>query len=557
MARIIIAGRAEAPVLALTEGLSFWGGVDPASGRIVDAHHPQHGESLAGQIVAMPTSRGSCSGSGVLLELALNGHAPAALVFREAEDVLTLGALLAGRMFDCPLPVLRLEGPAYDTLCRTTTARIEDTRLVAGTWSLPLAPAALEGLELDAADRAMLDGGKGKALRFAMETICTMALGQGATGLVDVTRAHIDGCIYAGPANLRFAEAMRDMGARVRVPTTMNAISVDRANWETQGVPPGFGGPAARLADAYVAMGAQPIFTCAPYQLDDRPKRGEYIAWAESNAVIYANSVIGARSVKHPDFLDLCIAMTGRAPLSGVYLDAERAARRVIEVALPARYDDALWPLLGYLAGRLSPDRIPLLVGLEATAPGEDDLKALCAAFGTSSAAPMLHVAGHTPEAGRVAPDADRIRVGREELADVWWQFNAGDATVDLVAFGSPHFSAAECSRLADLLEGRKRHPETAVLATVGPGTLAAIRADGVLARLEAAGVRVVSDLCWCSITEPVFPPATRVLMTNSGKYAHYAPGLCGREVRFGSLSDCVGTALSGRAPAHPPAWLG
>ena len=505
----------------------------------------------------MATSRGSCTGSGVLLELALNGHAPAALVFREAEDILTLGALIAGRMFDRPLPVLRLGAADHEALGRAATARINADRVEGGGLSLPLAPPALEGLELSASDRVLLGGAEGEALRFAMTTICTMAIGQGATRLIDVTRAHIDGCIYASPANLRFAEAMRDMGAKVRVPTTMNAISVDRANWETQGVPPEFGGPAARLADAYVAMGAQPSFTCAPYLLDDRPRRGELIAWAESNAVIYANSVIGARSLKHPDFLDLCIAMTGRAPLSGVYLDAERAARRVIEIDLPPGHDDALWPMLGYLAGRLSPDRIPLLTGLEQATPTEDDLKALCAAFGTSSAAPMLHVAGHTPEAGLVAEDADRLRAGREDLARVWQQFNAGADAVDLVAFGSPHFSAAECRRLADLLDGRQRHPDTAVIVTVGPGTLEAARADGVLARLEAAGVRVVPDICWCSITEPVFPPEARVLMTNSGKYAHYAPGLCGREVRFGSLSDCVETALSGRAPAHPPRWLG
>ncbi|MDW4549059.1 aconitase family protein [Defluviimonas sp. D31] len=556
MATSIIAAEAEAPVVVLGEGLSFWGGVDPASGQVIDAHHPDCGAALAGRIVMMPTSRGSCSGSGVLLELALNGHAPAALIFREAEDILTLGALIADRLYDRPLSVLRLDADSYAALAAKPAARITGTHVEAEGLSLPLTPLSGD-LALMPGDRAMLSGTEGEAARLAMEIIGTMAAAQGATALTDVTRAHIDGCIYASPANLTFARTMADMGARVRIPTTTNAISVDHANWRAQGVPPAFGDPAARLADAYVEMGAAPSFTCAPYLLDAAPATGEAIAWAESNAVLYANSVLGARTVKHPDFLDLCIALTGRAPLSGVYLEENRRAGRVIRVELPEAHDDALWPMLGYLAGKLAPDRIPLLTGLEGTHPSEDDLKALCAAFGTTSAAPMLHVAGITPEAGLApAPGADEARITRADLARTWAQFNAGPPEVDLVAFGSPHFSAAECRKLADLVVGHHCHPGTAAIVTLGRDTLAATRADGTLARLEAAGIRIVPDLCWCSISEPVFPPAARTLMTNSGKYAHYAPALSGRAVRFGSLADCVAAALTGRAPDTPPDWL-
>ena len=556
-AQAIVPARAAGPVLVLSEGLSFWGGVDPATGTIIDAHHPLCGQSLAGRVVMMPTSRGSCTGSGVLLELALNGHAPAALIFREAEDILTLGALIAGRMFDRPLAVLRLPPADYAALAAQSEARITEDRLDAGALSLPLTPLERGALDLGASDIAVLEGGSGKAAQLAMEMICTMAAAQGARRLTDVSRAHIDGCIYASPANLRFARAMADMGARVCVPTTMNAISVDHANWRAQGVPPDFGLPASRLADAYVEMGARPSFTCAPYLLESAPEQGESIAWAESNAVVYANTVLAARTVKHPDFLDLCIALTGRAPLSGVYLDENRIARRVIEVDLPEGHDDALWPMLGWLAGLAAPDRIPLLTGLENAAPDTDDLKALCAAFGTTSAAPMLHVAGVTPEAGNApTPDADRVRITRADLRSAWHEFNAGPAQVDLVAFGSPHFSLSECRRLAALIDGGRRNPDTAVIVTVGHDVLAAARAEGIAARLEAAGVQIVPDICWCSISEPVFPPSARVLMTNSGKYAHYAPGLCGRAVRFGSLAECATAARTGLAPAAPPPWL-
>ncbi|HCQ59010.1 MAG TPA: hypothetical protein DIU10_14070, partial [Sulfitobacter sp.] len=259
----------------------------------------------------------------------------------------------------------------------------------------------------------------------------------------------------------------------------------------------------------------------------------------------------------HPDFLDLCIALTARAPLSGVYLDAHRAPRRVIDVELPAQYDEAIWPMLGWLAGQAAPDRIPVLRGLENAAPNEDDLKGLCAAFGTTSAAPMLHVAGITPE-GDLPPiaEADTLSITPKDLRRVWRQFNAGPAKVDLIAFGSPHFSHAECHALDAALAGRKRHPDTAVIVTLGHDTLAAARADGTAGRLEAAGVQVVPDICWCSISEPVFPPSTKVLMTNSGKYAHYAPGLSGRAVRFGSIADCVEAVVTGQAGEALPKWL-
>lgn len=550
--RSIIAGTAEGPVLASAEGLSFWGGVDPLSGLVIDAYHPLHGQSLAGKVLVMPTTRGSCSGSGVMLDMALNGTAPAAFVFRESEDVVTLGAMIAAKMFDQSVPVVRLGAEAFAQASAAKAAEVTPEALIIDGQSLPLARAKADALALTPDDRAMLNGETGAANRIAMEVICEMALLQGATTLVDVTQAHIDGCILANTANLRFAERMAEMGGQVRIPTSMNAISVDHGNWRAQGVPPSFGLRAARLADAYVNMGARPTFTCAPYLLATAPKAGENIGWSESNAVIYANTVLAARSVKHPDYLDLFIAMTGRAPLSGVYLTANRAPRRRLHISAPDGADDALWPMLGYIAGQLSPDRIPLLTGLEALAPGDDDLKALCAAFGTTSAAPMLHVAGHTPEAeGFPVPD-DCVQVSRAELAHIWAGLNQGPEAVELVAFGSPHFSAPECRALAALLAGKAA---VSTIVTVGQNVLAEIRADGTLAKLEGFGAQVIPDICWCSITEPIFPPAARNLMTNSGKYAHYAPGLSNRTVRFGSLADCVAAAQTGRAP-NMPGWL-
>ncbi|TKV73063.1 aconitase X [Rhizobium sp. AU243] len=556
-ARSILAGSAEGPAISTTEALSFWGGVDPATGRVIDVHHPLHGTCLTGGVLFMPTSRGSCTGSGVLLDLILTGRAPSALVFCEAEDVLTLGALIAAEMFGKPLPVLRLDAENFARFSKAVHVRIDETAIEADGVSLAITPPATAHLDLGDDDRAMLEGRDGVAVQQAMRITVAMAAQQGASALVDVTQGHIDGCIYASPANLTFAEKMAEMGAKVRVPTTMNAISVDKAHWRSQGMPEDFGDPAARLADAYVRMGCRPTFTCSPYLLDSAPQAGDMIAWAESNAVIFANTVLGARTAKHPDFLDLCIALTGRAPLAGVYLEENRRPQRIVNVALPQGVDDAFWPLIGYLAGKAAPDCIPLLRGLGPAKPSRDDLKALCAAFGTTSAAPMLHIEGVTPEAGLPPLEtADIVTVSPSDMAAGWSLLNEGPEEVQLVAIGSPHASLEECHALAAEFAGRRRHADVAVIVTAGQQVIDAAGQDGTLQSLRDSGVQVLPDLCWCSISEPVFPTKTRALMTNSGKYAHYGPGLSGRAVRFGSLADCVESALTGRAPSLLPSWL-
>lgn len=556
MSKLIVPADAAGDIIVCDEGLSFWGGVNAETGVVQDALHPQGGASLAGKILMMPTSRGSCSGGGVLISLAMIGKAPAALVFREDEDILTLGAIVAARMFDLKIAVLRLSPSDYAALSQQTSATIHGEQVRAGPLTLSLTRPA-DNLALNNNDQHMLTGAAGPANRLAMEILTDMARASGAERLIDVTRGHIDGCHYAGPAFLAFAERMVEIGAAVRIPTTMNAISVDHANWRAQGVDPAFGEPAARVADAYVAMGVAPSFTCAPYHLADRPALGEDIAWSESNAVIFANSVLGARSVKHSDFLDLCMAMTGRAPQSGVYLQEGRRARRIVDVVKPAGADDAFWPLLGWLLGMASPDRIPLVRGLEGAAPSEDDLRAMCAAFGTTSAAPMLHVAGVTPEADLPpTPDTDHATLEASDFETAWRGFNSGEASVDLIAIGSPHAAENECRDFLKHLNGRRCADDVSVVITLGRGVLKKITKDGAANALKRLGVTLVSDVCWCLISEPVFPPSARVVMTNSGKYAHYGPGLSGREVRFGGLAACAEAAVSGVANSAAPDWM-
>lgn len=556
--KILIQKDISGDILLCPVGLSFWGGVDPDTGNIIDIHHPCYTQNISGKILMMPSSRGSCSGSGVLLELCLKNIAPAAIIFHEAEEILSLGALVSERIFDKPVPVITLNENYYQLVAQSSRATIHGNRINTDVIDCELTVIKTEHLFLSEYDKDTLEGKYGNAAKTAMEIICLMAAANNTNTLIDIKKGHIDGCILAHSANLIFAERLAKQGAQVCIPTTINAISVDRENWVSQMVPTDFGNRASRLADAYVKMGAKPVFTCAPYLLDDKPKFEEVIGWSESNAVLFANSVLGARTLKHPDYLDLFIAITGRAPKSGVYLDEGRIAQTVISVEIPnIEPDDLFWSIIGWVAGKLSPNKIPLIIGLEHLKTEPDDLKALCAAFGTTSGASMLHILGHTPEA-HLSPlsTANSYLVNKDTLKKAWEELNKGEKSIDLVAIGSPHASFDEVKKIKKYFLDRKCHPGTTMIITVGRQTLGQLKKAGIYQHLLQSDVQIISDICWCSITEPVFPPKTRNIITNSGKYAHYSHGLSGRYARLSSLKDCVEAAVTGLAPKKLPIWL-
>uniref|UniRef100_A0A7C1X5G4 DUF521 domain-containing protein n=1 Tax=Pseudomonas graminis TaxID=158627 RepID=A0A7C1X5G4_9PSED len=570
--RCLVSGCAQGELLYADVGLSFWGGVEPFTGEVIDRHHPLSGQFINGRVLAIPSGRGSCTGSSVLLELILNGHAPAALVFERVEDILTLGVLIAEHMFGHSIPVISLGEAGFAALRNVAFVRVEDD-CVSGFASPPpplprdqtkqASHRPVTQISLTETDQGFLDGACGKAAQVAMGIILRMAELQGATELLDITQAHIDGCIYTGPASLRFARQLVTWGAKVRVPTTLNSISVDKRRWRELGIDPALGEPASQLGDAYLDMGARVSFTCAPYLLDSAPELGEQIVWAESNAVVYANSVIGARTLKYPDYLDICIALTGRAPKIGCHLTQQRLATLRIDAPALEGLDDSFYPLLGYHVGLLCGATIPVICGLETKAPTLDDLKAFGAAFATTSAAPMFHIAGVTPEAttaelalGGHAPEKT-LSVSPADLLHSWRELNSAQTPeVDAVTLGNPHFSLSECATLAHLCGNQRKHENVAIVITCGRATLDRAQQAGYVETLENFGVQFVTDTCWCMLGEPVIPPTARNLMTNSGKYAHYAPGLVGRRVHFASLAECVNSAITGVASGRLPVWL-
>ncbi|HEX9700836.1 MAG TPA: aconitase X catalytic domain-containing protein [Acidobacteriota bacterium] len=419
-------------------------------------------------------------------------------------------------------------------------------------------------MKLSEFDRACLDGDLGDASQFAMSILVRMGEIQDAAEMIDITRAHIDSTLYQGEATLEFAERLAGMGAKVVVPTTLNVSGVDERGWQEWAVPPEWAEKAHRQMLAYQSMGTVPTWTCAPYQLADKPAFGEQIAWGESNAVCFANSVLGARTILYPDLLDACAAITGRVPAVGLHLDENRAGQVLLElVNLPEELqrDDGFPPVLGHLLGSIAGERVPVIDGLTVELT-EDQLKAVCAGAATSGCVSLFHIIGQTPEApsresafrGRDPEDRHRFTIQDLRRARAELDTAAGEK-LDMVVLGSPHFSLAEFRKLAPLLAGRQRNPDVQFLVTTSRAMRALAGEAGLLQPLEAFGGKVTVDTC--ILTTPMLFPETRRLMTNSAKYAYYSPGLLDVEVAFGNMADCVRSAVEGKVRVDDSLWEG
>ncbi|NND04697.1 MAG: DUF521 domain-containing protein [Acidimicrobiia bacterium] len=413
-------------------------------------------------------------------------------------------------------------------------------------------------LHLTHDDQSMLDGEQGGSLALAMRVLVAVAKAMGAEVLLDITGAHIDGCLYQGPVGLDFVSRIAADGGQVRVPTTLNVGSLDLLHPEVYRVDPVDAAASRQLMHLYESLGCRPTWTCAPYHDEVRPNLGEQVAWAESNAIVFANSVLGARTHRYGDFIDICAAMTGRAPAAGLHLTENRRGQIVFDVASVSselRASDVLFPVLGHVIGAASGKLIPVIVGLEAAT--EDQLKALGATAAAAGAVGMFHAVGITPE----APDLDTALGGEPALQciDVTSQIlrrsrdeltTAKSDAVGAVSVGTPHASYEEIVELVELIAGRR----CAVEAYVSTGRATAERAasDGLIGELETAGFTLVTDTC-TYITPIIRSPGS--VMTNSGKWAYYAPANLGVPVHFGSLGEVVESAVAGRVVRNEALW--
>ncbi|MCB9435148.1 MAG: aconitase X catalytic domain-containing protein [Ardenticatenaceae bacterium] len=415
-------------------------------------------------------------------------------------------------------------------------------------------------MKLSREEQAMLAGERGTAVQIAMRILTTMGRVFGARRLIPIESAHIDGCLYHGDSGIDFAQKLVDGGAKTVVPTTLNVGAIDLLH------PEHFQGTAVqaqkatRLMQLYQQMGCSPIWTCAPYQVEQRPLTGQQIAWAESNAIVFANSVLGACTNRYGDFIDICAAITGRAPEYGLHLPENRRGQIVFHLHnIPdrLRHADVLYPVLGYLIGSRAANKIPVITGLPASS-SEDQLKALGAAAASSGAVALFHAVGITPE----APTLDTALHGRPPEAEITVTVDdlkamrghlstVADGPIDVVALGSPHFSLAEFEQLLPIL--RQFPPAIEFIVCTHRLVLAALQKRGWLSELKELGVAVVVDTC--VVVTPIVRARGGTLMTNSGKFAHYTPGNIGFSVIFGSLEECVRSAAQGQVWRDEGLW--
>lgn len=404
-------------------------------------------------------------------------------------------------------------------------------------------------MDLSVRDREMLSGERGETVQLAMKLLVAVGEAEDAPHLIDVIAGHIDACLFHGVAGLDFAERLVEGGGEVAVPTTLNVSSLDLIHPDLYRGDPETARLARRLMDAYVAMGCRPTWTCAPYQLSWRPSTGDQIAWGESNAIVFANSVLGARTNRYGDFLDICAALTGRAPYTGLHTDEGRLGDFVVELQLEDGLldDEVTYALIGHAVGKMAGVDVPVIVGLDPDRVDEDRLKNLGAASASSGAVAMFHAVGVTPEAptleaatgGREVPT--RI-LGTTELEEARRQLSRPSGRLGAVSVGTPHMSINEMRRLAELVGGRTT--KVPFYVNTSRDVYEVAREEGLAGVIEAAGIEVVTDTC--TYITPIMGEIRGDLMTNSGKLAYYAPANLGANVALASLADCVESAMTG-----------
>jgi len=410
-------------------------------------------------------------------------------------------------------------------------------------------------MDLSPDERRIADGADGAAKAMAMRLIAETGRLLGAPRLLPIASSHVDGCLYHGDSGTYFAERLASDGGQVAVPTTLNVGALDLLHPERVKGDAHHREMSLRMMRAYEALGCRPTWTCAPYQAGHRPAVGTDVAWGESNAVAFCNSVLGARTNRYGDFLDIACALVGRAPDYGLHRAENRRATVMVDtsgLSSALRDSDVFYPVLGTWLGAEIGAEIAAIDGLPPK-QSEDRLKALGAAAASAGAVGLFHVVGSTPEAPTLAAATqdgatrtirltpEMVRAARDRLS------TARDGAIDCVALGSPHFSEAEFAALKRLAAGRRFRVPLYVCT----------RRDLVeredLSGLEAAGAVIVADTC--VVVTPILPAGGGTLMTNSGKFAHYGPANLGYDVVYGSLEDCVSSAAEGRVVRDESVW--
>lgn len=410
-------------------------------------------------------------------------------------------------------------------------------------------------MHLTEEETSMLNGEKGPAVQKAMQILVALGEGFGAERLVPVNNVHMAGSsvLVAEEAGTRFVEDIRKQGGTFVTQVTTNPTAVDPTQWKEIGIPESDSILQVRLTAAYAGMGANTCNTCIPYLAGNMPRFGEHMAWGESSAVVFANSVCGARTNREGGPSGLASALTGRTPEYGFHLKENRYGHFQIKIETELR-DMTDYGTLGYFAGKIAGQDTPVFTGMPST-PTLEELKALSAALAASGAVSMFHAVGVTPE----APTVQEAFGGREPAKVLVF----GDAEkqqaenalnkepsdyVDWILVGCPNASVQEMREVAEALEGKKVHKDVALWVTTSGSMYAMAERMGYIDTIKNAGGVVVRETCPFLARSRVIAPnkGYKTLTTNSAKMAFYAPGQFGLPAHYGNLERVMQAAING-----------
>ena len=414
-------------------------------------------------------------------------------------------------------------------------------------------------MHLNEDEKRMLAGENGEACELAMNILSDLGDLYGAERMIAVTQVHIDMTLYMVDAGVEFAEKMAALGGKFAVPAQLNPAAIDLIRHEKMRVPKNLLENSRRLERAFLKMGAVPTWTCTPYQQGLIPSFGEQVAWGESNAVAFVNSVIGARTERYADLTDVCAAITGVVPELGLHLTENRKAELLLQIRdFPDRafYDPRIYPLLGFVFGEIAGDRVAAVDGIPRQVT-VDNLKAFSAAAASSGAVGLFHIIGVTPEAPDIktcftnGKPKDTVAVTPDMIESAESRLNQGTCTMpDLITLGCPHYSVEEFKTLEKYLGARKIKSGIEFWVFTSRKTYALIKNENLLGRIERSGVKVFTD--GCALQYPKKSWDFTCALSDSAKYANYCFSQTGLNVLFAGTRDCVETAIAGKLKTKP-----
>jgi predicted aconitase len=396
-------------------------------------------------------------------------------------------------------------------------------------------------MQLTIEEQEMLAGAQGRATQKAMQILVALGNIYGAECMIPISSVQVAGVSYdnLGEAGLQFLVELADGGGRVKVLTTLNPAGMDVENWSALGIPPDFAEKQLRVLEAFSSMGITTTCTCTPYISGNQPGYGDHLAWSESSAVCYANSVLGARTNREGGPSALAAALTGRTPEYGLHLPKERIPQIAFNVDAILSGTSDFGALAKVIGDTIQASKaIPYIQGL--VTASLEELKSFCASLATFGGAAMFHFAGITPESNLYEAPGDPITITRVELDSALHSLdNVEQSQVDFVSLGCPHLSLSEIARLAFLLEGQKVSKEFWVT-TARPIKQTADRL-GYTRIIEAAGAKFAADTC--CVVAPIQGRFT-AMATDSAKACYYASAKHKFKTKFLAFDEVVRLAL-------------